>query len=266
MGFFDEFLSSRVAAEDRAIFDKYPELRSSTEKMEQDLGTVSKYAGQWVDWQGQNWDAEAGMTKAEKTLRDELTAANVKLQAGVRSGADAGTVDALRKEFETKLAESQKQSLNAIEGMNMFYRATASRMLPHQQEFKENLDPQALMTFMQANKINDPDIAYDKMVAGKRQELAAQAAKDLEEKHAADIAAAEQRGRDKAAQEVAMGPNGMLPDDRTGGIAGITARIDQPAKVSDEVKAKVTDAKLGDGSLAELGYKMFREGQFAQVQ
>ena len=266
MGFFDEFLSSRVAAEDRAIFEKYPELRASTAKMEEDLGTVSQYAGKWVDWQGQNWDAEAGMTRAEKALRDELTAANVKLQAGVRSGADAGTVDALRKEFEAKLAESQKQSLNAIEGMNMFYRATASRMLPHQQEFKENLDPQVLMKFMQDNRINDPDIAYDKMVSGKRQELSAQAAKDLEAKHAADITAAEQRGRDKAAQEVAMGPNGMLPDDRTGGIAGITARIDQPAKVSDAVKAQVTDAKLGDGSLAELGYKAYREGQFASVQ
>jgi hypothetical protein len=265
MSIFDDILSA-APAEDQTVFNRYPQLRQSVEKMEADLGTVSQYAGKWVDWQKDNWDAEAGMTRAEKTLRDELTAAQAKLTAGVRSGADAGTVDALRKEFEAKAKEIEAKSLQAIEGMNLFYQATATRMLPHQQEFKENLDPKVLMKFMQDNHINDPDVAYDKMVAGKRQELSAQAAKDLETKHAADIAAAEQRGADKKAQELAMGPGGMLPTDNTGGIAGITARIDQPAKVSDEVKAKVADAKLGDGSLADLGYKMFREGQFSQVQ
>jgi hypothetical protein len=265
MGFFDQFLA-KVTPEDKAVLDRYPELQASVSKMEADLGTISKYAGDWVNWQNQNWDSEANMTKAEKTLRDELQAANVKLQAGVRSGADAGTVDALRKEFETKLAESNKQSMQAIEGMNLFYRAASTRMLPHQQEFKENLDPQVLMKFMQDNKINDPDIAYDKMVAGKRQELSAQAAKDLEAKHAADITAAEQRGADKKAQELAMGPGGMLPTDNTGGIVGVTARIDQPAKVSDAVKAQVSEAKLGDGSLAALGYQSWRSGELGPVQ
>ena len=265
MSIFDDILSA-APAEDQTVFNRYPQLKQAVEKMESDLGTVSQYAGRWVDWQKENWDAEAGATKAEKALKDELAAAQIKLAAGVRSGADAGTVDALRKELEAKLEESRKQSLQAIEGMNLFYRAAATKMLPHQQEFKENLDPQVLMKFMQANGINDPDLAYDKMVAGKRQELSTQAAKDLETKHTADIAAAEQRGREQAAREVAMGPNGMLPTDNTGGIAGITARIDQPAKVSDEVKAKLADAKLGDGSLAELGYKAFREGQFANVQ
>lgn len=270
MSIFDEILSA-APAEDQTVFNRYPQLRQSVEKMESDLGAVSRYAGQWVDWQKDNWDADAGMTRAEKTLRDELTAAQAKLTAGVRSGADAGTVEALRKDFDAKLKEANTGFEKSINGMNRFYNTVSTHVLSHQKEFGENLDPQALMKFINdnaaaGNVFTDPDMAYDKMVAGKRQELSAQAAKDLEAKHTADIAAAEQRGREQAAREVAMGPNGMLPTDNTGGIAGITARIDQPAKVSDEVKAKVTGAQLGDGSLADLGYKMFREGQFSQVQ
>ena len=261
MGFFDEFLSSRVAAEDRAIFDKYPELRESTAKMESDLGTVSRYAGQWVDWQKENWDAEAGMTKAEKNLKDELIAAQAKLTAGIKSGADAPSVEALRKEFEIKLKEANVGFERSLNGMNRFYSTVSAHLLPHQQEFKDNLDQQALMEYIAKTGATDPEAAYEKWVADRRKDLSAQAAKDLETKHTADIAAAEQRGADKKAQELAMGPGGMLPTDNTGGIVGVTARIDQPAKVSDEVKAKVTDAKLGDGSLAALGYEMYRRGE-----
>jgi hypothetical protein len=256
-GFFDEFLA-KVPAEDKAVFDRHPELRASVSKMEEDLGTVSRYAGEWVNWQKTNWDSDAQMTRAEKALRDELASAQSRLTAGT---ADADDVALLRKEFETKLAETQKQSLQAIEGMNMFYASTAKHMLPHQQEFKENLDPQAIMSYMQQNRISDPDVAYDKMVAGRRAELATAREKELVEKHAADIAAAEQRGAERKAQELAMGPQGMLPTDNTGGIVGITSRVDAPAKISDEVRTKIAESKLGDGSLAQLGYEAFRRGE-----
>jgi hypothetical protein len=257
MGVFDTILA-KATPEDRAVLDRYPELQASVAKLEQDLGTVSRYAGEWVGWQKENWDADAGMTKAERALRDELAAAQARVTSGTESAAD---VALLRKEFDTKVADVEKKSLAAIEGMNHFYRAAATRMLPHQQEFKENFDPQKLMEYMQQNRISDPDAAYDKMVAARRTELAAQAAKDMETKHAADITAAEQRGAERKAQELAMGPQGMLPTDNTGGILGVTARVDTPAKVSDETKARVTEAKLGDGSLAQLGYEMYRRGE-----
>jgi hypothetical protein len=144
--------------------------------------------------------------------------------------------------------------------MNMFYRAAASKILPHQQEFKENLDPQTLMDFMQKNNINDPDTAYDKMVAGRRQELAATRQKELEAKHAADIEAARKEGAEQKARELAMGPGGVLPTDNTGGIVGVTSHMGAPAKISDEVKAKIGEAKLGDASLAALGYEMYKRG------
>lgn len=262
MGIFDDILKA-APAEDRAIFDKYPALKQSTEKLEADLGQVSRYAGEWVNWQKQNWDASAGMTVAEKALRDELAAAQTRIAAGVGTSVDDDTVKALEAKFDSKVSDVQKQSMAAIEGMNVFYGTAAKRMLPHQREFGEDLDPQSLMKFMAENKINDPDLAYDRMVAGRRAENATKHATELDEKHKLEIQEAEKRGREAAAREVAMGPNGVLPTDHTGGIAGITARVDRPAPISDETKARVSDAKLGDGSLAALGYQAFLRGELS---
>jgi hypothetical protein len=266
MGVFDDILRA-APAEDQAIFNKYPQLKTATEKLENDYASASRFAGEWVNWQQKYWDADHGMTREEKRLSDELAAAQARLSAGVNTGADADEVAALRKEFETKLAETRKASEDQINGMNFFYRAAASRLLPHQQEFGENLDPNALMTFMTTNRITDPDVAYDRMVAGRRSELAAKRQKELDEKHAADLEAARQEGYNKRAQEVAMGPNGSLPTDNTGGIAGVTARVEQSAQqLPDDVKAIIAGAKPGDGQLAALGYKMFTQGAFSQQQ
>lgn len=247
MGFFDEFLKTKVAAEDQAVLAKYPELKSSVERME-------THNAQWNEWQARYWDPAANMTKREVELEESLAAATA-------AGASQSTLATIQADFEKKLQASQTASLQAIEGMNLFYGATAKRMLPHQQEFSENLDPQSLMKYMQDNRIQDPDIAYDRMVAGKRAEIAAQRDKDLEAKHAADIAAAEQRGRELAAREVAMGPNGVMPTDGSGGIAGVTSRIDKPVEMSDAARAAIAAAKPGSGELAALGYQQYLRGE-----
>jgi hypothetical protein len=78
MGILDDILKA-APAEDHAILDKYPQLKTSVEKLETDLGTYSRFAGEWLNWKDQNWDAAAGMTKVEKALRGELDAANAKL-------------------------------------------------------------------------------------------------------------------------------------------------------------------------------------------
>jgi hypothetical protein len=58
------------------------------EKLETDLGTVSRYADDWLNWQDRNWDAAAGMTKAEKALRQELAGAKADLGALARYAAE----------------------------------------------------------------------------------------------------------------------------------------------------------------------------------
>lgn len=261
MSFFDDFLA-RVPAEDQAILNKYPELKASVLKMETDLDTTARYAGGWVNWQKENWDPQAGMTKREKELLGEINALNASLAAGPSAaGPSAQTLEALRKELEAKIAGVGGETLKAVEGMNHFYRSMSAKILTHNNEFKETLDPQRVMEYMQQNKIIDPDLAYDRMVAGKRADNAANAQKELDAKHAADLAEAEKRGYEKRAQEAAMGPSGMSPTDQTGGIAGVTAHVAADPKMSDAVKSKMSEAKLGDGSLAALGYEMYRTGQ-----
>ncbi len=264
--FFDEFLA-KVPTEDRTVFDRHPELRASVEKMEADLGNVSRFAGEWVNWQNQNWipdpnDPNHGWTRGEQEAREELADAKARLAAATTGhGATPADIAALRKEFEAKAQDIQTRSLQAIEGMNMFYEAAAKHMLPHQKEFGENFDPKVLREFMATNRLTDPDLAYDRMVTGKRTELAEKHQKELETKHAADLEAARKEGYEKRAQEIAMGPNGMLPVDHTGGIVGVTSFMGQPAKVSDAEKTQLAEAKLGDGSLAKLGYEKYVRGE-----
>jgi uncharacterized protein (DUF3084 family) len=265
VGYFDEILKT-ASAEDQAVLNKYPQLKASMEQLEGDVAKLTPYAqygAQWRDWERQNWDAEAGMTKREKELADELAAAQERLTSAQTSGsgASAGEIAALKKEFETKLNEVNANAQRSMEGMNYFYGRAVTKLLPHQQEFGEAFDPKVLYEFMQKSGINDPDLAYDRMVAGRRGEIAATKQKELEAKHVADLEAARQEGYNKRAQEVAMGSGGMLPTDSTGGIAGVTAFMSKPATISDEVKAKAAEAKLGDGSLAAMGLQMLQRGE-----
>jgi len=266
VGFFDDYLKT-VPAADQEVLSRHPALKASTEQMERDIALLAPHAQravEWDNWRNEQWDNTAGMTKVEKQLREELSAATARLNAGTGSRADAGVVaqfEGKLAQMEAKIGEVKNESLRAVEGMNYFYKAVSNRLLPHQKEFGENLDSQKLMDYMTANKINDPDIAYDKMVAGRRSELATKAEQDRTAAQAAAVEAARKEGFDQAARERAMGPGGMSPTDQTGGIAGITAHVPQQSKMSDEVKAKVADAKLGSGELAALGYQQFMRGE-----
>jgi hypothetical protein len=265
VSFFDEFLA-KVPTEDQAVLKKYPELQASVAKMESDLATTANFAGSWVNWQKENWDPQAGMTKVEKQLRADLDAAQARLAAGVGTVDDQQLDTKLQARLDDIKKSTAKDFQDKINGMNYFYEAVTKKAFAHQKEFGESLDPAKLREVIVNTGIQDPDVAYDKMVAEKRAEIAANAQKELETKTAADLAAAEQRGYAKAAQERAMGPNGVLPTDQTGGIAGITAHVGAPAKVSDEFKAKIASAKPGTGELAALGYEAYRRGDFGPVQ
>ena len=258
---FEEILKG-VTAEDKAVIDRHPELASAVAKLEKDLAGVSQYASGWVDWQKQNWDPDSGMTKAEKALREQLAEAEARAITGGGSPADVNSALATaRSEFDAKLKAMENNSMSAIEGMNRFYSSVSGKILTHRDEFKETLDPNKLMQFMQSNKINDPDLAYDRMVADQRSQNALKQKEADEVERLKQISEAEQRGYEKKAQEVSMGPEGMLPTDQSGGIAGITGRVGEPAKISDADAAKLAAAKLGDGSLATLGFQMYRNGQ-----
>jgi hypothetical protein len=263
MSFFDDFLKT-VPAADQEVLNRYPTLKASTEQMERDVQLLAPHAQraiEWDKWRDAQWDEHAGMTVVEKGLRTELAAAQARLNAGIGTRSDASAVIDLKNELQAKIDATKAESLRAVEGMNYFYNVVSNRLLPHQKEFGENLDSQKLMDYMTASKINDPSVAYDKMVAGRRTELAAKAEQDRTAAQQTALEAAKKEGYEQAARERAMGPGGMSPTDQTGGIAGITAHVAPQATISDEVKAKAAEAKLGDGSLAALGHEMYRRGQ-----
>lgn len=259
MAFFDTFLA-KVDQADKAVLDRYPELRASVDKMEADFAKSTQFNQAWLDWQKDNWDAQAGTTRAEKAMSDELAAMQAMVDTGTGSTAD---VAKLRQELDAKIKATETNSMQAIAGMNNFYRAVSNRLLSHQQEFKENLDADKLMQYMTANNIQDPDVAYDKMYAGRRAELAVEAGKVAETQRQADIAAAEQRGYERRQTEAAMGPGGMSPTDQSGGITGVTAHMGPVKAISEAEKAIVDSAKLGDLNLATLGYQKFLRGEYS---
>lgn len=262
MGYFDEILA-KVSSEDRAVLDKYPELKSSMNDLENKLGEVSRYAGSWIDWQNKNWNPELGMTNAEAELRTRLADAEARATAaGTRGtgGVDDQAIASLKRDLadtQTKLANNEK----TLGGINIFYDSIYRHAFAHKDEFGESLDNRQLLKYMQDNGINDPDVAYDKWVAPRRAEIATKRSQEADARHQEELKAAEQRGYEKRAQEAAMGPGGMLPTDSSGGITGISARLDNAPKISDEVKARIQEARPGDGSLAQLGYELFRKGE-----
>jgi hypothetical protein len=266
MGYFDDIIKA-VPAEDRAVLDKYPQLKQSMDQLETRLGQVAQYADQWASWAERNWDPDANMTRAERTLRTQIEELNQQIETAQQAGSGASSNDiaALRKEFSDKVAQLQNESARTVAGLHSFYQAHARHMLPHKEEFGENLDPAKFQAFIQQNLNQpwaaDPDLAYERMVAEQRQANAAKRAQEQAEAHQREIEQARADERQKVMQEHAMGPQGVLPTDSTGGIAGVTSLTQKPATMSDELKAKLGEAKLGDGSLAAMGYEMYRRGE-----
>jgi hypothetical protein len=262
MGFFDTILA-KVDAADRTVLDKYPELTAAMTQMEANHGKMLEYTNNWLDWQKKYWDPEANSTVAEKELRAELAAAQARLTTSLANPQSSATdIAALRKELQDSVKAVGEKSEQSIRGMHNFYQTAAGRILSHKEEFGEQFNPQTLIDYMTSTNTQDPSIAYDKMVADKRAVNSTRQATETAAKHAADIEAARAEGRKLEAQERTMGPNGMMPTDSTGGIAGITAHVGQPAKIGDTAKAEIANAKLGSGDLAKLGYKAYLQGAF----
>lgn len=264
MGIFDDILA-KTSAEDKAVFDRHPELKSSVEKLEKDLDTSARYNAQFLDWRKKNWLEDQGMTVREKTLADELAAANARIQAAADAGADPDSIQAAlkteREALDTKFKELQNQFGQSLEGMHKFYGSIAPKLLTHQKEFGEVLDPNSVLKYMEDNKINDVNTAYDKMVAPRRDEASVAAARLLDEQHQEALKKAKEEGVAEGRLQSTMGPQGDLPTDQTGGILGVTVPISKPMEIPKELAESLSGHPLGDGTRAAVGLDMYRRGQ-----
>ena len=258
MSVFDDLLKS-IPEEDRAILDKHPELKTTVEKLE---GAVTQYG----TWYQDNWDKEHGMTKSEYAVRQEASALQAKLDAASAAGignengdfiSEARKAGFLSVDDANKLLDQRVQQINqtfenTIAGMDRFYGAAYSLGFKHKDEFGEPLDTRALLKFINEKKIQDPELAYEQMVASKRAEIG-------NAKHQKELQEAEERGANRVRQEQAMGTSGMLPTDNTGGIVGIT-HIAPVADLPKEIAERTAGMKLTDPALAQAGLEMARRG------
>jgi hypothetical protein len=270
MGVFEDIIAGSTP-EDRAVIERHPQLKASIAQLEADRAAMAPYAAKvaaWDEWQAKNWNQEAEMTNREKALSDKVAEQETRLAAAATAGAGVSAAEIAKLTGE--LAKTKEEFGKQMGGIKYFFGAVANRIGSHRDEFGENFDQQKLFDYMTNNKINDADVAYDKMMASRRSEMASAKATADAAAHTAAVEAARlagiEAGRMQAAQERAMGPAGFSPTDETGGIVGVTSRVARDVSMSQAAKDAIASAKPGDGSLARLGYAAFMNGDLGPVQ
>lgn len=300
MAAFDDILNAADAT-DRSVFEKYPALKQSLTELD-DLRVkypdVDKRLGTFENWWRTNvGDNKEGKTKAQLQAEADATRLreqNQKLQEGLETDmtfeevlknlGDAGyakkadveaTIQASLANLGTRFApaeETKTQIGNLAAGSQYVFEEMIPIILQHKDEFKENLNPREIFKFMDQNKIQDIHVAYDRMVAARRQE-SGKLAKEAEDKRVQDaIETAKREGEEKGRREAAMGPSGHIPTDQ-GGISPAMGHLQRgqlertgAIKAADDVPAPPDKVKLGDGVLAQLGYEDLSKSRQGNVQ
>lgn len=266
MGVFDDILAN-ASEEDKQVLLKYPELRKSMERLE-------KAAADYAQWYHANWDEEHGMTRSEWAVRQQLEELQRKLeqmqsnptefsqsefQEALEEGQRSGllTQAEVQRLLDERVRQLQQENERVLAGMQSFYSQVYTLGFRHKDEFGEVLDPNQLWNYMVQTGIRDPQLAYEQMVAPKRAELQRQ-------RYEQAIKEAEERGMQKAKQELAMGSQGVMPTDTSGGLP--IGGGEAPKGVPDDLLQKAKDLKIGDPALAQLGVEALRRGVLTQQQ
>lgn len=280
MALFDEVLA-KVKPEDRAVFEKYPEISETVAKLESDFRVANEAVSAWESWRQNNWDDEVGATKAQVAALRELAEAQRRIQELESAGETGMTWEEIKAQAQKEgvfLTREQAEAVakqrldefvekvhrpalnNVVGAVETIFAGIYPLGFKHQQEFGEVLNPNDVLKYMNEHKIYQPEKAYEEMVAGRRAEKAAEAQKALEEKHQKELEAARKEEREKVQQELAMAATSSPTD-----LGGVTrsmghlerARMEAVMKEGTPPAGPPPDAKLGDGVIAQLGYRKF---------
>lgn len=282
MAVFEDILNA-VPEDERTNFEeRFPQIRESVEALEtrnQELQTQYDTAEtqntEWATWRDNNWDPETNTTKSETDLRSQLSdleQRNASLQSEsetemtfdeILTGLkDQGMVT--KEDLETKLKEvgglspmdAQAMVNQQAVGTEAFYGNTYGLGFKHLKEFDEVLEMSTLLDYMREKREFDPQVAYGKMVATKREEISTKKATELEESSKAAIEAAKEEGRKEARTEAAMASGGQLPTDQQGPsdtMGHLQKATLERAKGAEGDKPLPDGIELGGGQLAHLG-------------
>ncbi len=284
MALFDEILA-KVNAEDKAVLEKYPDIAATVTALEKEYQEANAALTQWEEWRANNWDDEAKTTKAHVMDYQKLVAAEQRIRQLEAAGETGMTWEQIKEQaqkegvFLTKeqaeavararleefVEKVHKPALNNVVGaVETIFAGIYPLGFKHQQEFGEVLDPSAVLKYMNEHKIYQPEKAYEEMVSARRAEKAAEAQKELEKKHQEELEAARREEREKVRQEMAMAATSSPTD--LGGVTRAMGHLER-ARMAEGAKDKETpagpppDAKLGDGVIAQLGYRKFLSKQ-----
>jgi hypothetical protein len=292
---FDDILNAVPEEEKTNFEERFPQIRESVEALEtrnQELQSQVEEAETkvqaWNTWRQDNWDTEAEMTHTEAGLRSQVTdleQRNAELQEGAETEMtfdeiltglkEKGVVT--KEELDQKLkdagglspADAQAIVNQQAIGTEAFYGKTYGIGFKHMKEFDEVLEMDTLLDYMREKKEFDPQAAYDKMVAGRREEMATAKATADEEARKAELEAAEEKGRKQALQETTMRNGGQLPTDQAGSndkIGHLQRSKLESAKAGSEGEKAVPDGvQLGTGQLAHLGFEELQKSRSGGV-
>lgn len=283
MGKFDEILN-KVDEADRAVLNKYPDLKKSLDTLETDYQVANSKLHEWETWKADAWDPEAKTTKSERAVREAYQQAQERIAAlETAAGSDMtleeisnhikqtgyatkqdieAIVEARTRTLQEKLADREyvdKKNNDISAGFGHIFQKTYNLGRHHEKEFGEDLDIGGVFKYMTDNKINDPEVAYNQMMVTKRTEIATKKATELEEKHKAEVEAARKQGEELAAKKFGMGQNGKIPTDQTGADNSMghiqRKAIDKVKKATDDATQVPDKVQLGQQILSELGYQ-----------
>lgn len=278
MNAFEELIGSLTDEGDRKALEnlgnKYPDLKGGylrqsefSRKMdeikakEKDFEKIREKMDEWEKWSDDNWDAEAGMTKAQKQAMEELARLRESGEGEMdfnkladwtnKFVAEKGLVS--KSDLETTLGEKEKQFTSNLDGHSYLTMKVPHLLMKHFKEFGEILDPQEVVKKAEELKNYNLDSVYDGMVADRRQKISEEALnKKLEEARLAGI---------EEGKKAAMGSRSPSPTD-SGSPEMSQVRDRMLGKTSEGDEDPYKNLSLDDGDMiARMATREFLENQ-----
>jgi len=290
---FDSLLETFGSDDDRKVFEdlaaKNPAVREYGLRQDEFSRRLDEFKGRdeyvkkWEDWEANNWDEDAKMTKAQKAAlakANQLQTEKAELEARLSLadlGGDGMTFDDLNKwgtEFlqknnlvTTDSVKAEKEALEArMNGLNQFT-ANAALMTPylnqkHQQEFGELFDPtEFVKTAVDKGQFDLKDFYENSYVVEKRRQKVEADHKAEIERLKAEADEREKKAKEEAEAKVArmqgMGAGGLNPSDDSGAQMGSLQRKMLGLDKTAEGGSGAPEVALGEGGLAAYAARKY---------
>lgn len=272
---FDDILATYVKDESEKVtlaglINKYPDLRAgwlrqadysrskdelakNKDLYEAAVGKVSE----WEAWKENNWDETHSMTKAQwETLQEveriksegsgEEMDFNKLAEWTEKYVKDNGLVT--KTDLDATLAEKVKFVDDGFKGYAYVAAKVPTLIAKHMKEFGDVLDGAELLQGTEKYGTTNLDDVYEKMVAGKRAELA-------EKSKAEEIAKAKAEAVEEF-KKTQAGGQGRMPSDQSGPELSSFQKKMMGIKVEPD---EFEDMELGKGGIAAIAAAKWRE-------